>query len=495
MEANIPPTIAHCNASEPVAIGREAKPLAAYPFTDYGNAERLVAMYGDDVRFCTVWSKWLIWDGRRWRVDDTGEVYRMAKAVVRALYAEIPTLESDELRAALAAFARASERKRALDAMIALAATEGTVAVRADVFDSDPWLLTVANGTLDLRTGKLREHRRSDLITNLVPIVYDRRATCPLWLAFLDRILAGNQRLIAFLRRFVGYSLTGDVSEQVFLFLYGEGDNGKSTLVFMWQFLLGPYAMQAAPDLLLAKHGEAHPTEQADLHGARLAVCSEVDEKRRFAEAAVKRLTGGDRIKARRMREDFWEFDPTHKIVIAANHKPSVRGTDHAFWRRVRLVPFEVKIPKNERDKHLIEKLRAEAVGILAWAVRGCREWQAKGLAEPPEVSAATAAYRGKQDHIGRFLANCCRLEPNARTTADELRAAYETWCEENAENPLSPNDVGAALSSRELTRKRSTGGRWAWLGVALKRNVPRVARGGRTPNRSGRSGSPRIAR
>src|SRR5208283_4668705 len=229
-------------------------------------------------------------------------------------------------------------------------------------------------------------------------------AVCRTWLAVLEKIFNRDSEVIGYLQRFTGYSLTGDVSEQVLNIWHGVGANGKSTVANTIMEMLGSdYAMKAAADLLLAKWDNDHPTALTDLHGKRFVACIETDDGRRLAEALVKELTGGDPIRARRMREDFWQFMPTHKVVLACNHRPTVRGTDHAIWRRLKLVPFNVVIPPNERDKQLPAKLRDELPGILAWAVRGCLDWQRHGLEDPKAIIAATADYQNAEDVLLNF--------------------------------------------------------------------------------------------
>lgn len=237
-----------------------------------------------------------------------------------------------------------------MSSMLKLAAADPIIAVAPEKFDGHHLLLNVENGTLDLVSSTLQPHDREHLLTKRVPIVYDTGATCPLWRSFLNRVMGGNKKLVGFLQRAVGYSLTGSTSEQVLFFLHGGGANGKSTFCHILLDLLGPYGIVGAPNMLLAKRGESHPTEQTDLFGARAVVLQEVEAGRAWAEVTLKQLTGGDTIKARRMGEDFWSFRPTHKFWVAANHKPTVRGSDYAVWRRLLLVPFTVTIPPNERD-------------------------------------------------------------------------------------------------------------------------------------------------
>ena len=289
--------------------------------------------------------------------------------------------------------------------------------------------------------------------------MFDAHAPAPTWFSFLNFIFQNNYELIDFIQRLCGYVLTGDVSEQVLPIFYGIGANGKSTFVNAILNTLGPdYAIKAPPDFLVRKKQDAHPTEIADLYGKRLIAAVETDEGRRLAESLVKELTGGDRIRARRMREDFWEFAPTHKVILAVNHRPEVRGTDYAIWRRIRLVPFNVIIPREKQDKRLPEKLRAELPGILAWCMRGCLDWQREGLGYPLDVEQATENYRSDQDLLGAFLLERCLTGPEYKVRAGEIYAAYKAYCEAAGEFVISQKRLGAQLSERGFNRFTSNG-------------------------------------
>lgn len=277
--------------------------------------------------------------------------------------------------------------------MVVVSLSRPDLAILPATLDAHTWWLNVDNGTLDLRNGTLRPHERRDYLTQLCPVAYDPAAKCPTWLQFLETILGRDGDLVVYVQRLVGYCLTGSTREHVLPFLYGVGANGKSTFIGTLLAMLGSdYAIKAPSDLLLAKQ-DTHPTERADLFGKRLVACVEVEDGRRLAESLVKELTGGDRVRARRMREDFWEFPATHKIWLAANHKPTVRGIDLGIWRRIKLLPFTVVIPDDQQDKDLPVKLLDELPGILAWAVEGCRQWLVDGLREPACVRSATGDY------------------------------------------------------------------------------------------------------
>jgi putative DNA primase/helicase len=446
-------------------------PGSATNLTDLGNAERLVEQHGVDLRYCYAWEKWIVWDGRVWKVDDTGEVERRAKETVRAIYLEAANAETADARKALASHAKGSEARGRIEAMIALARSEPGIAISPEELDADPWSLTTPNGTLDLRTGALTNHRREDHITKASPVKYDPNAAAPTWTAFLERILPGEE-LRAFVQRAVGYSATGDTSEQCMMINHGTGANGKSTFQEAIAAALGDYAMRAPTEMLLAKHSSGIPNDVARLKGARFVSASETEEGRRLAESLVKDLTGQDTITARFMRAEWFDFRPTHKLWLSTNHKPEVRGTDTAIWRRIRLVPWAVTIPPKEQDKKLPEKLRAELPGILAWIVQGCLEWQREGLRPPAEVRRATGKYRAEMDVLAAFIDEECVVSEHATASAKALYSAYRDWCEENGEKPESQRKFGGRLRERGFENGKITAGPnkgyVEWYGIGI---------------------------
>ena len=439
-----------------------------FHFTDLGNAERLVARHGHDLRYCHTHRSWYIWDGCRWRRDDTAEIWRRAQETVRQMFAEASTIHEDDDRKGLARHALKCESERQLRAMISLVSTQAGVPVLPEQMDRDSLLLNCLNGTIDLRTGRLRPHSRDDLITKLSPVDHNPDASCSRWLQFLLEIMDGDEEMVGFLQRMVGYSLTGDTREQCLFFLHGVGSNGKSTFLKTIGSVLGDYAMWTPVDTLLTKRGDTIPNDVARLAGARLVCAAEADEGRRLAEGLVKQMTGDDKIPARFMRAEWFEFEPTFKIFLAANHKPVIRGTDYAIWRRIKLIPFEVKFfgededGEPKKDLGLSEKLLGELPGILAWAVKGCMAWQVNGLMEPARVKAATAEYKSELDIIQAFIDERCVVGMSQyRVQASALYNEFKTWCSDSGERDITRTMFGKRLADKGYHKTRESSGIW----------------------------------
>ena len=434
--------------------------------TDLGNARRLVRQHGQDMRYCHQ-NGWLVWDGRRWACDDTGVVQRYAKDTVRRIYAEATASPDEGQRKAIADHARKSESEARIKAMISLAESESEVVVRHDDLDCDPWLLNVENGTLNLRTDEIRKHKQEDLITRLVSVPYDSNATCLGWLKFLERVTGDNPELIRFFQKAVGYSLTASTREQCFFILYGTGANGKSTFLNIIASLLGDYAKQTRTETLLIKRGDAIPNDIARLACARFVSAVETESGQRLAEGLVKQMTGGDKLTARFLHKEYFEFEPTFKLWLAVNHKPRIQGTDHAVWRRIRLVPFTVTIPETERDPDLGEKLKQDLPGILAWAVQGCSLWKSEGIKPPEAVKAATTEYREESDTIVSFIEECCETGSKCEVTKADLYEGYVEWCKKCGERAVSKREFGIRLVEKGYSDDRTKKGRY-WKGLEL---------------------------
>jgi putative DNA primase/helicase len=467
--------------TEPRAERGTATEAVTRHTTDVGNAERFADQHGADVRYCHPWGKWLVWDGRRWAIDESGEVIRLAKRTAVAIYAEAAKAGDKYERESLAKWASASERRERLSAMIALAESEQPIPISVESLDAEAWLLNCENGTVDLRTGELREHRRENYLTKCCPVEYPTEPGIDpeLWIAFLDRIFAGNTELIAFVRRLVGMSLVGEVFENILPIFFGAGANGKSVCVETVSGMLGDdYAMTASTSLLMVDRWGRHPTERADLFGKRFVAANESGDGGRLSEETVKQLTSRERIRARRMREDSWEFAPSHTVVLSTNHRPEIRGTDIGIWRRIHLVPFSVVIPVAERDKDLANKLRPEWPAILRWAVAGCLDWQRNGLRPPADVRDATDDYRTEQDVLGEWLGERCVTDPDCEARAADLYRSYKSWSDGRSEKPLTQTTFGTRLGDRGFAKGRDSGNRVVYRGVGLLPEGPDSSEG-----------------
>lgn len=441
-----------------------------FPLTDVGTAEELVRRHGHAFRYVPVWKSWLWYNGARWVRDEYGALQRTLVAMLRALVSEAQRYEDDDLRKAVISHAIKYEAGGRVDAVLKLARGVRGVAVAHDMFDAYPFWLNVANGTVDLRTGDLHEHTPDHLLTKQCPVAWDPAAPCPTWERFLGEVFAGRTDIIDYVQRAVGYSLTGDTSEQCLQLMHGHGSNGKSTFLEVLQALFGDYGCQADFATFLESKTDGPRNDVARLAGARMVRSSEVGEGKRFNESLVKALTGSETIAARFLYSEAFEFRPTFKLWFAANHKPVIRGTDHAIWRRVRLLPFTVQFDGSRQDKGLKDKLLAELPGILAWAVAGCLLWQQHGLIPPPDVTAATEEYQRESDVLGAFLDDCCETGPGLEVGASDLYRAFKSWARDNGEYELSQTALGRRLDERGFgVRKMGTKSR---LGLRLVRNT-----------------------
>lgn len=439
-----------------------------FHLTDLGNAERFARDHAGRVRYCHPWKTWFCWDGRRWKEDSTGEVKRLARETIRRMYKEAADIPDETIRKSVAKHAIKSESEARIRAMLELAKSEPGIPILPEDFDQDPWLFNIENGTLDLRTGRLLPHRREHLITKLAPVDYDPNAECPRFKSFLERIFGGNRDTIRFVQRAIGYTLTGSTSEQCFFLAHGTGLNGKTTLLKTLRQLLGDYGEQADFSTFLEKKGEGPRNDLAKLRGSRFVAAVEADQGRRLSESTIKALTGGDEISCRFLHREYFTYQPEFKIWLATNHKPIVKGQDHAIWRRVKLIPFKVQIPRDEVDPDLSDKLKAELPGILNWALQGLAVWREQGLGTAEEVQQATEAYREEMDRLAGFISNRCFVDPQVSASASTLYQAYSEWCEEVGEEAVSKIAFGRMLGERGFTSKKDRRGGRVWSGIAL---------------------------
>jgi len=442
------------------------------PYTDLGNAERLGDKFGNRIRYCASLDTWLIWDGMRWCADKKREIYRFAAATSRLIYSEAADADTAEQRAAIAKHAVRSEGAARIEAMVSLARSLSGVAVTADQLDADRWLLNVMNGTIDLGSGKLRDHDPADLITKLAPVQFDPDATLPLWETFIAETTGGDTGFAAFLRRAVGYTAQGEPTEEVIFFPHGPGASGKSTFLEALKGTLGDYAMTADFEAFVKKKGDGGiRSDIARLAGARLVVSIEVEDGKKLAEGLVKTISGGDTVTARQLYKKEFEFRPAFTLWLAANDAPKVRNDDDAMWRRIKRLPFTNIVPKENRDPKVKATLRDPAIAgpaILAWVVRGCIEWHREGLGVPPAIERATEAYRAEMDVLSGFLSDCCVERANLWESTSALYTAYDTWCKAGNEKTLTKTDFARQLGAHGFTEKRTSVAR-GWVGIGLR--------------------------
>jgi putative DNA primase/helicase len=397
-------------------------------------------------------------------------VRERAKDVVRKLYHEAGLVDDGAERKALASWAIKTENEKLQRAMLTLA--QSAVPILPEQFDTDPWLFNVENGTLDLRSRELRPHRRADFITKLCPTIYDPAAECPHFREFLMKIFENDWVLLNWLQKLLGSVLVGKLLEQILVIFWGAGANGKTTLVRVLMHVLGEDYAQPAPMSTFLVKRDGIPNDVARLFNTRAVFASESGAGRRLDEALVKQLTGGDKITARFLKAEFFSFDPTFTVILSTNHKPEIRGIDHAIWRRVRLVPFTVIIPEAEQEKDFAERvLFPEAPGILAWLVDGCQQWQCEGLGDLPKlVKDATEDYRRESDVLADFLDAECIVDKEQMTTASALYNAYLEHCKEtNEKDPISKKDFGQRLDDKGFIRGKITGGTRVWKGLRFR--------------------------
>lgn len=461
---------------DPAGERESASDLLGPMHNDNGNSERLKAYTGETIRYCYAFRKWLIYDGSHWGIDKTGQIFKLAKAVVLEFFRQAGAAKND----AAEKFARQSLDSRRLTSMIGLAECE--LPITPDELDTDPYLLNFRNGTVDLRTGTLRKHSPADFITKVIGYDFDSLAKCGLWLATLHRLMGGGpdapesaleraDRLVAHLQKAFGYSATGITSEKVVFVPYGGGSNGKTMSLTTISRCLGDYASVVLIDSIMSRQESSNASaDLADLLGARFVMTSETEEGQRLAEGKLKRLTqgiDGARIRACKKYENPITFLESHKLWIDCNHKPVVRGTDAAIWNRIHLIPFTVTIPQEEIDRELPSKLMKEAKGILSWIVAGAVRWHREGLGKPLEVADAVREYRDEMDQIGRFVEECCVAVEYASAKGRELYTSYRKWADESGENTITEMAFALKLKERGFEKRHTdSGARYSGIGL-----------------------------
>lgn len=446
---------------------REEPDLLSQRPTDAGNAERLFALHGDDYRYVGRWDSFVIWDGARWVEDHRNRMLDFVRSTARAVYRQAERLEGEQ-RAHYAKISARLESSGGAEGALKFAGAIQESVVLPDEFDQHPYLFNCLNGTIDLRTGELRQHRRENLLMKVAPVEYDPQADCPRFKQFLAEVFEPHPDVIPWLQKALGYSLTGSVREQCFFICWGTGGNGKGTLHNTLAELIGDYGQ--AMDIRSLAEAQARPDSPSEyiarLHGVRFAKAEEPSERFVLNTALIQWLTGDDILSARRLYQNSFQFQPTHKIWILTNPKPVIRSTDPSIWRRVKFIPFTVCFEGRE-DKTLRDKLRAERPGILRWLVEGAVRWYAEGLGQCETVEAATQAYREESDVVARFLSECCAIEDNAESLARPLYQAYRRWAEDGGERPLSDKRFSARLAEKGYERRHSRRGT-VYAGVRL---------------------------
>jgi putative DNA primase/helicase len=439
-------------------------PLTSSPATQLAVADRLVQRFGLDLRYCAQLGGWYVWSGTHWARDDRELSRERAKEVARELAVEAAGSMDKNL------FKLATDTNKAsgIAALLHLARSVPGIVFGPEDTNRDPFLLNVSNGVLDLRTGHLRPHRREDMITRCCNVSFDPRAKAPTFERFLAEVQP-DPDVRAYLARLFGYACIGIVNEHVLGVCWGPGANGKSVLVDVITYVLGDYA-KPGPSTLITRTGDhdPHPTDIASCVGSRLVTVHETKRGAKFDASKVKLLTGGDRLTARHMRQDFFDFTPSHTLIMLSNYKPSADASDAALWRRVHLIPFEVVIPEERRDGRLSERIKIEAPGVLNWLVQGVLDWQRIGLAPPKAVIEQTRSYRLAEDVVAAFLDECTTRHAQARVAAGALYSAYKTWADSNGHKAVRGNDFAAEIEGRGFERTRASDGRY-YSGLALR--------------------------
>ncbi|UBR30211.1 phage/plasmid primase, P4 family [Bacillus sp. SD-4] len=452
--------------NEDIAEVVEDKPKRKFKLTEMGNAERIAYEYGHVIKYINDIG-WFIWDGKRWKVDTKKEIERITAKVLRSL-----SKSEDEAEAKWSRMCeRRNIRMNSIKDLMPLVPGE-----RGD-FDRHKFLFNVENGVVDLKTGKLLQHDRELGLTKITNITFDENAKCPEWLKFLDQIFLGDQALVEYMQRLIGYSLTGDISEQIMMFLVGGGSNGKSTFINTIKDLMGDYGKQAKSDTFIKKKETGANNDIARLVGSRFVSAIESEEGEKLADSFVKQITGGEPVLARFLRQEFFEFIPEFKVFFTTNHKPIIGGLDEGIWRRVKLIPFNLSLPAHKRDKRLPEKLSLEMPGILNWAIEGCMKWQQDGLKDPKVVAEATGKYKDDMDILAPFLDEICYVDERENESimieAKELYNTYERWCFNSGERSLGNRSFYRMLETKGFGKTKGTGNKTFLTGITLNERKP----------------------
>lgn len=439
-----------------------------FTLTDVGNAQRLEDFCQGEVKWVSEQGRWFVWDHLVWRHDRNGEMVRRAQAVGDLIGAQAKNEQNEDRQRELRKHAHRSASRRSIDAMLELAKAQHGVTMPLSTFDADPMVLSVANGLLDLVSGQILDPVPSNYVTRSLDVGFVSTADCPRWRSFLLEIFGGDKDVVEYVQQAVGYTLTGSTKEQCLFFLYGTGSNGKTIFLNVLRALLAPYAAMTPIRSLMQHRNENQSNHIARLHGSRFVGASEGESGDKLSESTIKQLTGGDAVTVRFLFREYFEFRPQFKIWVLSNHRPTVTGTDHAIWRRIRLVPFRVKFGPETMDTGLESKLMDELPGILNWAVQGCLKWQESGLKEPSAVAEATAAYQEEMNPLSGWLKAQCEFDPAYKELLKDLYDRYEFWAAGIEETSISKKAFRQLLEEQGYTSKRHCKGMKV-MGLRLK--------------------------
>jgi len=450
-----------------VADVDEAKPKKKFRLNELGNAERIAYEYGHVIRYVSGSDHWYIWDGKRWHIDSKKQIERIANKVLRELEKSDDEMESKWARSC----GKRNIRMNSIKDLMPLVPAE------REEFDRHKFLFNVENGIINLRDAKLQQHDREFKLSKITNVIFDEKAECPTWINFLNQIFKNDAELIDYMQRLVGYSLTGDISEQGMYFLVGGGSNGKSTFINVIKNLMGDYGAQTNSNTFIKKKSDGANNDIARLANARFVSAVESEEGEKLQESLVKTITGGEPILARFLRQEFFEFIPEFKVFFTTNHKPIIGGVDEGIWRRVKIIPFTLNLKPHERDKKLEEKLSLEMSGILNWALEGCIKWQQSGIKEPKVVMDATGNYKAEMDILAPFLDEMCYTdEPKneaIRIEAKELYNIYDRWCSQSGERQIGNRSFYRMLETKGFGKTKGAGNKTFLTGITLNERKP----------------------
>lgn len=439
-------------------------PPKFYSYDDTGNAERFITLFGDKVRYSYINKTWYFYNGAKWQQDQIGHVDALVDEMLPAMLKESAYLADDDQEKAFNRHLKYTRSNKGKEALVKQA--RHRTAIKPDDFDQDKFVLNTLNGILDLRSGQLLPHSAKAMLSKITACEYSDNADCPLWKSFLQDIFAEDGEMIHYIQKAVGYTLSGSVQEQCLFILLGNGRNGKSTFLDIVSDIFGDYAANIQPETIMVKKlASSANSDIARLKGARLVTTVEPNDGVRFNEGLLKQLTGGDKVTARHLYGHEFEFKPEFKIWLGTNHKPIITGQDDGIWRRIHLIPFNVQIPPEKVDKSLKDKLKAEYIGILNWAVEGFLLWDKEGLEQPSIVRQAVSDYKTEMDVIAAFLDECTRLGPG-EIRANDLYQAYREWAEENGHYKWSSQRFGREVGKRFNKVKDMYG--YKYLGLQL---------------------------